>query len=75
MAKKKNSCSNDELQAITFLLQNAIGHSSKIDKSSVTFQWTPPSDHTGDVEFVYDCRTFVAVIEISLASYLCVVIQ
>lgn len=31
---------------------NAVGHNSKSDKSSMGFQWTPPSDLTGDAEFV-----------------------
>lgn len=32
--------------------QNAVGHNSGDDKSTSSFQWTSPSDLTGDVEFV-----------------------
>lgn len=45
---------NSEAQTLDCFAQtkNAVGHNSRDDKNTTSFQWTPPSDLTGDVEFV-----------------------
>lgn len=53
---------------------NAVGHNSRVDKSTTSFVWTPASDLTGDVEFVatvVQSRAMYWVAEVKNTLQLC----
>ena len=54
------------------LLQNAVGHNSGVDKSTTGFLWTPASDFTEDVEFVWVSLRIVANIRPTASLSFCV---